>query len=271
MISKWSKDPQQLQRCKRLAHKLTDCVGSDELQEKSAVTVAIRNAIGLPDNLDEARGWSSATLQGLASLAEKTHDETLKNAQVSQKRLNEIGMTVNNYLLGSENNVFPFTIASVLKQVPDDMEPRSFSISGVGKEPYTDPPLETESSTFQTWINKHIANAVAAVLITDYIKKSDIKPLRSDSERTFFDELSVKAESLIKEGLTPLLVISEHNNLEWVSPWRYQVGEEERSEEVQFQSPKTDDISSLIGYFNEIPTYQAPLGVCRTKTIFAIF
>lgn len=257
--SKWSKDLQQLDRCKRLAQKLAECTASEELSEKSAVTAAMRKAIGLPDNLDGAREWICAALQDLANLAEKTHDETLKNAQVSQRCLDEIGKTVTDYLLGSDNNVFPFTLASELEQVSDAMEPRSLSISGVGKEPYTDPPLDTESSSFRNWFNEHVAEAVAVGVISEYIKTTDTKPLRSDSERAFFEELTMRAELLRKVGLTPILVISEHNNLEWLSPWRYQTGRAERSDEVSFQSPKTADTVSLIGYFNEVPTYRAPI------------
>lgn len=255
----WAHDLRQLQRFKRLAQLLADCTVSNAFNEKISVTAAIRHAVGLPDNLDEARGWINETFKDLANLAAQTYDKTLEKAKVSQARLNEVAKEVSDYVLGSDNKVFPFTLAPALEAVFEAGEPRSLSISGVDKAPYTDPPLESGSSSFLTWSNKYVAEAVGRNLVMDYLKATGATPLRDDSSIEFFADMASRADSLRSQGYLPLLIVSSQHAPEWVYPWRYQREATERPSNVSVRARKSEDVASLLGYFNDVPVHRVPL------------
>lgn len=258
-VEKWTQNLQQLQRLKDLAQRLAASIDSEPFKEKRLVTVAVRTALGLLDNLDEAREWVRAALRDLESLAAQTHDETLKNAPISRSRLDLVGKTVSDYVLGPDNKVFPFTLAPTLEPVPEAGEEKSLAVSGIGKAPYTDPPLETESPSLLTWFSEQVSEAVAAFIIDDYLKMSGIQALRGDSETIFFEDLSSRAEALRDQGFTPILLVSARDAPKWAYPRRYQMQPTERLASILIRMPQPDDVAGVIGYFNNVPTHRIPL------------
>lgn len=258
-ISTWAndKDLRQLQRCKRLAEKLSESVNSNNIKDKYHVLEVMR--VGQQRNLDEVISWIDTAWHELENLAVNTHDDTLKNAKISQKRLDEIGKVVTTFLFGSDNKIFPFSFVSAFKDISGDIKPRSLPFTGIQKQPYTDPPFEDGSSYVQNLYNKNIALAISDGIISDYIEATDTKPLRTDTEQTFFEDLGIRAELLRKKGLTPVLVTPENNSLRWLSLWRYQNGSAEDSIGVSFRPPKKNDDIGIIGYFNDVAIYRALL------------
>ena len=258
-VGKWAQNLQQLQRLKALAQRLAESIDSEPFKEKRLATMAVRTALGLRDNLDEARDWVKAALRDFESLATQTHDETLKNAPISRARLDLVGKTVSDYVLGSDNKVFPFTLTPVLELVLEAGEKKSLTVSGIDKAPYTDPPLELDSPSLLTRYNEHVSESIGAFVIDDYLKTSGIQPLRGDSETAFFEDLSSRARALREQGFTPILLVSARDAPELVQPWRHQVQETERIAGVSVRMRQADDVAGVVAYFNEVPTHRTPL------------
>lgn len=168
-VRSWSLDLQQLQQLKHMTQGLVDCMSSNAFLDKLPITCAIRLVIGLPDNAEEAREWVSATLKGIAGLAQETHNETLSKADVSKASLDKLGKFVSDYVLGAENEVFPFTLKPKIQPVSNAGTPRSLTISGVSKMPYTEPPLSIESSSLRSSYSEHVAESIGRNLISDYL------------------------------------------------------------------------------------------------------
>lgn len=259
-VDHWTKDLQRLQSCQRLFQKLDECIGSEAFTEKSALTATLRRALKLSENLEEARGWIVTAIRDLASLAIKMHDETLERAEISQPILDEIGRNVSDYILSPDNKHFPFFLVSQRKHVSDAGEPRALTISGVGKAPYTDPPLDNDSLSMQDWLNDKVADSIAAGVMVSYIKSTTPEPLRVGSEEAFSEDLVLKANFLRRQGFTPLLIVSGYHRPEWIDPWRYQYEEAEEPPNILVRQPEGGDTSGIIGYFNDVPAYEAPIG-----------
>ena len=202
-----------------------------------------------------------ATLKNLASLANKTHDETLMEASVSHARLDELGRSVSDYVLGAENPVFPFTLKPNIHAVAHAGEPRSLAFSGVGKAPYTEPPLDSESSSLRASFSEHVAEAIGRDLVANYLTAANVTPLRGDSNFGFFEDMTTRAQTLRAQGYSPLLLVPAQQAPEWVSPWRYRIRADRQPENIPVQPRKSDDPPSVVAYFNDVPSHQVPFVV----------
>lgn len=255
----WSGDLQQLQRLKRLAQRLGDSTDCEPYRNRLPVTDAIRKAIGLPNNLDDTRAWVRATLLDLVKLADETYDQTLREARVSQARLDALGAVVSGYILGPENKAFPSTLKPDVRAMSPSGKVEVLSFSGVDKAPYTEPPLESESDSLRELFSKHASEAIAARLVAQHIETSRTTPLRGDSDLGFFDDMKAKAAAVRARGLTPLLLVPARHAPEWVRPWRYVAAGEEGAGIVAVRPPGPDDPSSLVGYFDGVPAHRVLL------------
>lgn len=258
-VAIWANDLQQLERCSRLAKQLEECTESEAYIKKTAITAMIRKDIGLPENLKESHDWVIASLKGIIKLASEAHEDTLERAQLSQSRINEVAEMVSEYVLAGDKETFPFSLKPSLVKSSEVTEPHFFTISGIPKGAFTEPPLEGEGAHLDTTFNEYVYKSVASSVISDKIHSEKHKPLRSDSELSFFEDMQRRADSLHKKGLTPLLLVSEYCCLEWLSTWHYLSGRSEHISEVSFQQPREGDCASLIGYFNNIPAHRVPL------------
>ncbi len=266
-VTKWANDLQQLERCSRLAKQLKECTESESFITKTAITSTIRKDIGLSEDLKDPHDWVIASLSDFIILVSETHEVTLASAQLSQVRINEVAEMVSKYVLTGDKDTFPFSLKPSFLESSEITEPHYFTISGIGKGAYTEPPLETVGSHLDSTFNEYVYKSVASSVIADRIKIDKLKPIRSDSEVSFFEDMQRRADTFHKKGLTPLLLVSEHCHLEWLNTWRYLSGRAEQTSDVSFRQPREGDSQGLIGYFNDIPAYRVPLSVDRCFVI----
>jgi hypothetical protein len=251
----WSQDLPQLQRLKQLAQQLAACTEGDAFLGRIPITAAIRGTIGLPDNVQDARGWVHATLEDVARLGAGILDDTLNQAAVSQDRLDELGKAVSDYVLATGAKVFPFTIRSKLEPVLAAGESKLLVFSGLDKASYTNPPLSAESSSTRDMCCRYVAETVGALLVADHLKAIGEAPLRSDSECAFFEDMASKAEALRAQGLSPLLLVPP-NAPAWLQTWRQVAQGTDAKDAVSVSRRKPTDAASVIGYFKEVPAHR---------------
>jgi len=259
LVRTWSEDLPQLQRLKRLAEQLVDCMGSEAFHEKHCIIGAIRRELGLPDNAEELQGWVHGTLEDIGCMAGKAHEKTLEQAAVTQTRLDELGKAVSDYVLATGNKVFPFTIQRKIEEVSVVGERRSSTFRGLSKAPYTDPPLGTETSSTRDMFCRYVALDIGIWVVTDHLKAVGESPLRKDSEQAFFEDMASKADALRARDCSPLLLVPAQGAPAWLRPWRQEAQGADTNDAVSFRRRKSTDPETVIGYFNEVPAHRVSL------------
>lgn len=256
LVQKWSKNLAQLQQMHQVAQRLKSCIDDTAFEAKADVTLTIRRAIGRNDDVTGAKGFIEGYFDSLIALALQTQDNTLTNAAVSQLKLDELGKDVSEHLLDTDNSVFPFSLKP--KIVGDSYIKNShhFSFSGLDKSEYVDPPLEKSSLFTKDTICEYVSKSVGSWIVLDYIASTSITPIRNSSEDDFFKDLVIKADSIIQQGLNPILLVAEQGAPEWLTIWRVVRNSKSSSHNSQFRLRKEVDESSLIAYFENIPGHR---------------
>lgn len=256
LVRTWSGDLPQLQRLKRLAQQLVECMGSEAFQKRHCIIGAIRQDLGLPNDVEEPRTWVHGTLEELGCMAGKAHEKTLEQTAVTQTRLDELGKAVSNYVLAVGNKVFPFTIQRKIEAGSVAGERRSSTFSGLDKAPYTDPPLASESSSTRDMFCRYVALDVGAWLVADHLKAVGESPLRKESKQAFVEDMASKAGAIRARGCSPLLLVPAQGAPGWLRPWHQEVQDTDAKDAVSFRRRKPTDPESVIGYFNEVPVHR---------------
>jgi hypothetical protein len=246
-----------LERMKYITNQLLNCATPEIFAGKSAVALALQNAIGGQANVEDARVWVNSMLAQVVNTADNVHNETLEAAHVSQARLDLLAKATSDYVLGSDNEVFPFTLTPKFHPVQNAGEPRFLPFTGVRKAPFTEPPLEAWSDSTASLYTKHIANAVGASIVSKYLDDYRIEALRGTSENEFFEDMSARATTLREVGLTPLLLVPPQGGPRWVYPWYHRSAEQ--TDALSVRLPKSEDPASIISYVNEIPAHKLPI------------
>ncbi len=259
MIRVWSGDVQQLERLTSWAQSLVGCIESDQFRNEVVVTTIVRREIGLADNLDQAKEWVIALLQDIERLANEARVRVLDESVVSQHRLDDLARFASSYVLGSDNNVFPFTLEPVVRAESFIGTSRSMAINGIEKGAYAEPPLIEESvSTHQTF-SEYVAEAIGRWIVIDRIDALELQPLRADSEAAFFDDMDAKASDLRNQGFTPVLLIPSRRSPDWVHVWNHNDNTRNSQSRVSVRPRKVDEPASVVGEFNGVTTHKLAL------------
>lgn len=255
---RWECDLQKLERFERLNRNLADCIKGPAYQTKRSNVLVLRKLLGLSDEIDESEEWARTALLGLAERTIQKRNATLRDAKVSQASFDKLGKEISDYVLGQENHIFPFGPRTKLTPELSDGNPRALTVNGVNKAPYTDPPLE-EYSNLGTSLHDFVVKAISAGLVHGYVDANALAELRTDSHAAFLEDIAAQAESLRNRGLTPLLILPTRRVPECARPWRYQISGEPDIGGESVRMRRLDDVPSLVGYFYDVPAYEAPI------------
>jgi hypothetical protein len=259
MIRVWSGDVQQLERLTSWAQSLVGCIESDQFRNDVVVTTIVRREIGLADNLDQAKEWVIALLQDIARLANEARVRVLDESVVSQDRLDDLARFASSYVLGSDNNVFPFTLEPMVRAQSFIGTPRSMAINGIEKGAYAEPPLVEESASTPQTFSEYVAEAIGRWIVIDRINALGLQPLRADSEAVFFDDMDAKASDLRNQGLTPVLLIPSRRSPDWVHVWNHNDNTRNSKSRVSVRPRKVDEPATVVGEFNGVTAHKLAL------------
>jgi len=259
-LEKRAFDIQHLQDMKSVAQRLINCLDSTDFVSAMPVAEAIHNAIGTVAPLADSRSWVRGALVSIVDAASKTYDNTLETAQLSQARLDEFGAAVSLQILGTDIDIFPFTLNPEFEAVQEEKRLYAFNFEGASKMPFTEPPLEALIAAESERYAERIAQGIAANLVLSYIRQNGIIPLDGTSEDSFFKTLALQASSLREKGLTPLLVVSGHQAPKWVYPWHHQHKENMQADRPSVKEPKQNAPASVIAHIDNIVAHGAPIG-----------
>jgi hypothetical protein len=255
----WSENFRRSERAERYFRQLHSSFDDDKYKLKRPSAEAIRRSLGIPIDLTNTEARVRRSARRLADRIVATRNRIIGAASVSQARLDALGKEISAYILGNTHDEFPFVLKSKLRAETIPTNARRLTFSGVSKLPYTEPLLEPgaslESSAFRDWV----ASRIASGIVLDYLSAQDVKPLRTDSESHFLEDIQSAGQMLQSNGLTPLLLLPRYNAPECASAWRYIRRTESGESNIPVRLRGPDDAPGVTSFFHGIPAYQAPI------------
>ena len=149
-------------------------------------------AIGSVGTVSRCEARIGRALTSLADRLLATRGRIVREAKVSQMRLNQFGKEVSDYVLSARNKAFPFILTPTLRASAEIAHGKvhAATFSGASKLPYTDPILEVGSGNSSVWYGEEVAKIIGARVLLDYVHAANVRSLRIDSEANFLADVA---------------------------------------------------------------------------------
>ncbi|TXI37842.1 MAG: hypothetical protein E6Q59_07310 [Nitrosomonas sp.] len=145
----------------------------------------------------------------------------VSNAEISDQRLNEIAMAASELAFSSSTGEFPIQLFD--KIIYDSTSRESFTlvISKQRKGEFTDVEMSQRASNEGEFYAKIVANHVGAILLSDVVRQCEIRDVIAPDANLYWKTLKDEACHLREQGLTPLLILDNPANPDWMWEWQY--------------------------------------------------
>lgn len=255
----WSENLRQSENAERFFRQLERAFDEEHYKSKRTTAEVIRRSLGPSGTLDEIEARIKRSLVRLAGRVLATRTRIVREAKISQARLDELGREISEYVLGGDNKTFPFILGPVVKAQKNCGSSHSVTFSGAPKTPYTDPLLEPTTSVEGSAYRDAVATRISAGVVLDHLRESGAIALRTDSESNFLDDVASRANSLRTQGLTPLLLLPEYDVPECARPWHYLRRGGLGMPDLPVRLRRTSDERGVTSFFHDVPAFQVPV------------
>lgn len=258
LLNNFDADVRGLSRASRYATEVVDGIDESERAGDDIIADVLQHALTGQNNLSQSRDWARELLREFSSKAALTGQSAIAAAPISQPALRSIRRFASAYILGEENNQFPFTISKSIEPAGSQYAPGHRSITGVRKQPLTLPPLETFSEHDYDHYGPILAASIGTKLVQEHIARRALVPLPNTPASEFGVVLTAAAQAITAAGKTPLLIFSSQP-----PPWAgtYHSPDDSHGWPISLTNspPRDTDVPSLICYWNDVEAHRVGL------------
>ncbi len=170
-----------------------------------------------PEGIARTRNAIDTLLNEIAGL----QSDAVANAQVSAQRLKEIEEAASEQGFSKDTGEFPLQLFSSIAYEDAPQEPFTLVISNLRKGELTDVEMAQRAVNERESYAEAVANAVGVLLLSDVIRKSEVRDVFAPDATTYWSALKEEAKALKELGLTPVLILDNPTRPDWVWEWEY--------------------------------------------------
>jgi hypothetical protein len=147
--------------------------------------------------------------------------DAVANAQVSPQRLREIEEAASENGFSKDTGTFPLQLFSSFAYEDAPQEPFTLTFSKLRKGELTDVEMAQRAGNEREYYAKTVANHVGTLLLSDVIRKSEVRDVLAPDAATYWETLKKEAKSLKELGLIPVLILDNPTHPDWVWEWEH--------------------------------------------------
>jgi hypothetical protein len=206
-----------------------------------------------PDGIARTRNAIDNLLNEIAGV----QTDAVANAQVSPQRLKEIEEAASEQGFSKDTGEFPLQLFSSIAYEDAPQEPFTLTISKLRKGELTDVEMAQRAGNEREYYAKTVANRVGVLLLSDVIRKSEVRDVLAPDATAYWSALKEEAKALKELGLTPVLILDNPTRPDWLWEWEYpsQDGPYPRPTDLVIRHEKGGRGDSYIADFNDIQLF----------------
>lgn len=164
------------------------------------------------------------TKAGISTLLEEIAElqsDAVANAQISTQRLREIEVAASELAFTAKLGEFPIQL---FKNIVHDSTPRekfTLSITNLRKGEFTDVEMAQRAVNEKEYYAKTIANNVGSLLLSDVVRRCNVRDVMAPNDNMYWTVLKDEALRLTTQGLTPILILDNPTQPDWIWEWQY--------------------------------------------------
>jgi hypothetical protein len=213
------------------------------------------------NDFNEAVEWLTTGVDHLITAIEGFRFEQLRDAQVSQMRLDEVARWSSRSGFSKGTAKVPVILFREIRHSVEEYTEHSLIIKDVNKGEFVEPEMAQRPSNENEWFDDAIRAHVAGSVMANVIKTLNPEILDVDNQTVYWEQIKISAGNIRKAGGTPILLVAGRADPRWLLDWTRSTYNESvlRPEDLHFLRDKQYDTEGYMGSLNDIPVFTAPI------------
>lgn len=206
----------------RFLSDLLSAMNDTNLEEHGSIWESIRE--GRPTATFDQRKVAIAKLLSTAlGIIQNIKDEAIRNAQISEERLNELSLAASTSAF--KNTQFPLNLFQSITSSLDQY--KTYTLRNLNYETgsMTAPLLSDPVSNEEDWVSNTMQHDVASIVWGDIRHSLPFTSVEGHTPELFWQAIKECVRSIAQQGATPILIVNSISDPEWLMHWRWGVDE----------------------------------------------
>lgn len=210
---------------------------------------------------DSDSGWRRAKdgIESLGGYLDDQRTQALSAEPVDPARLTQIAEYASGKAFASQPTQFPLTLFAEVLHVPQEFTDFTIKMK-VGKDEVVRDEMAQRAGGDEDFWADLVAEEVGALVLADVLRACEVKDIPVDQAEAYWLALSTEAKALEADGRTPILILCNQTQPDWVWDWQYSMSLDRhpRPNDLRVHRLESED-PAYVCHFNEIPVYTGPL------------
>ena len=256
----WMSEPTRVRDIQDYLERLLKRLGDTTFAEYAATYDCVtkgKNAIpfsSAQEILSEAIGNARQYLNDVRS-------EALKTAPISAARLTDYSRNASHSAFDRDTGAFPLGLFDEIGVTTDAIESKRLIVKAMSKGGFTEPEMEQRAANEEDWIAQAMKEHVGAIVLGSALAGGEWVEVPTATPNAYWAALRATEKRLLREGLTPILILDNATRPDWVWDWMNEThGDKDaykRPAGLTYTRPDDQVEEGYLGHFNQTAIYVA--------------
>ncbi|RFB65758.1 hypothetical protein DZB54_23295 [Herbaspirillum sp. 3R-3a1] len=233
---------------------------SDPQPIMPSVIDELANRIGKEVDEEIRRSRVSEALSTLKQSIETRRRELLAAATIDPDKLKQAALNASTEAFNKMANRFPLCLFRNVNFSNEEQEKYTLRLNGLRKGEFTTVAFDPPAINGDDYLANVVAQAVDGVLLTDVLSRCELREIVATDSDSYWKELKAEAARISNLGLSPILLLDNATQPDWIWDWQYAL--------TEGQHPRPEDLivhqhngqsAHYQCHLNNIAVYVGPL------------